>query len=154
MEKESYMDLALQLARKALKKGDIPIGAVIADKDGNIIGKGYNQKEKNNNAVHHAEIIAINEACKKRKSWRLEDCIIYSTLEPCLMCVGAILQSRMAHIVFGLKSSKFGCVESLYNLTIDKKFNHNTTYSCEFSEESRELLQSFFIKIRNENNMV
>lgn len=154
MNNEKYMKIALSLAKKAFKNGDIPIGAIVVDKNGVILGKGYNRKEKDKNALNHAEIIAIKQACKKIDSWRLEECTIYSTLEPCLMCVGAILQARINHIVFGLASNKFGCVESLYNLSIDKKFNHCSDYTHQPLPESKELLQTFFNQLRNQNDMV
>lgn len=149
MKKQNYMEIALKLAKKASNNGDVPIGAIIVDENNNIIGKGFNKKEKNNDPTQHAEIIAIKKACKKIGNWRLLNCTIYTTLEPCLMCVGALLQTRIKHIVFALKDSKFGCVESLYNLTLDKRFNHRSEYTYSLNLESKKMLQTFFGEIRN-----
>lgn len=149
MKKQNYMEIALKLAKKAAINGDVPIGAIIVDENDNIIGRGFNKKEKDKDPTQHAEIIAIKKACKKINNWRLLNCTIYTTLEPCLMCVGALLQTRIKHIVFGLKDSKFGCVESLYNLTLDKRFNHRSEYTYSLNLDSKEMLQSFFGEIRN-----
>lgn len=153
-EHKKYMKIALDLAKKAIVNGDIPIGAVIVDKNGNILGRGYNRKEKENNPIKHAEIIAISKACKKVGRWRLENCTIYSTLEPCLMCLGAILHARINWIVFGLTSEKFGCVQTLDKLRTTKNFDHSIGYSYEPSVDSKELLQAFFGKLRNQNDMI
>ncbi|WJG69196.1 nucleoside deaminase [Spiroplasma ixodetis] len=149
MKKQNYMEIALKLAKKAAINGDVPIGAIIVDENDNIIGRGFNKKEKDKDPTQHAEIIAIKKACKKNNNWRLLNCTIYTTLEPCLMCVGALLQTRIKHIVFALKDSKFGCVESLYSLTLDKRFNHRSEYTYSLNLDSKEMLQSFFGEIRN-----
>lgn len=154
MNNKEYMKIALLLAKKAVKNGDVPVGAIIVDQDGNILGKGYNKKEKDQDPTKHAEIIAISKACKKVGSWRLENCVIYSTLEPCLMCLGAILQTRINLIVFGLASEKFGCVMKLDKLRADKNFNHSINYTYELTLDSKEMLQAFFSKLRHQNDMI
>lgn len=102
---EYYMNLAIKEAQKALKIGEMPVGAVIV-KNNKVIGKGYNKKEKNKNALMHAEIIAIQKACKKNKDWRLNECEIYVTMEPCVMCMGAIVESRIKKIYCGVQNNK------------------------------------------------
>jgi len=117
-----YMEMALEEAKKAYKNGDVPVGAVIV-KDNKIISKAYNKKEKNNVSVYHAEILAIIKACKKLKTWRLDGCSLYVTLEPCLMCSGAIIHSRISKVYFATKNEKFGYVSSIDSL-LNKKNNH------------------------------
>lgn len=111
---EEYIRIAVQLAQRASQKGDFPVGALIVKND-KIISKAYNTKERKKNAVHHAEILAISKACKKLKTWHLEDCILYCSLEPCMMCVGAIVQSRIKRIVYSNCNENFGAVESNKN---------------------------------------
>lgn len=154
MNNQKYMNIALSLAKKAEINGDIPVGAIVVDRDGNIIGKGYNKKEKDQDSIKHAEIIAISNACKKIASWRLEDCVIYSTLEPCLMCLGAILESRISSIVFGLVSEKFGSIKLLDKLKNNQVLNHSVNYTYDLTLFSREMLQSFFNKLRNQNDII
>ena len=113
-----YIEILTKLAQKAAKKGDVPVSAIIVQ-NGKILSKAYNQKEKNNNAVLHAEILAISKACKKKKSWHLDDCEIYCTMEPCMMCCGAIIQSRIKKVYYLLKNEKFGCTEMLKNSKIE-----------------------------------
>lgn len=149
MKNQKYMEMALKLAKKASVNGDVPVGAIIVDENGKIIGRGFNKKEKDQDPTQHAEIIAIKKACKKFSNWRLINCTIYTTLEPCLMCVGALLQTRIKHIVFALKDVKFGCVDSLYNLTLDKRFNHRSDYTYSLNLDSKKMIQKFFGKIRN-----
>ena len=108
MKDREYMNLALALARKAGEKGDVPVGAVIVRRD-KIIGQGYNKREEKKNALLHAEICAINEACEALSSWRLTDAVMYVTLEPCPMCAGAIINSRIGRVVFGAYDEKGGC---------------------------------------------
>lgn len=138
------MKEALKEAEKSYKKGDVPVGAIIV-KNNKIIARAHNQKEKNKIATKHAEIIAIEKACKKIKNWRLEECTLYVTLEPCLMCAGAILQSRIKKLVYATESEKFGFVSSIENILNNKKNNHNVEITkgiC--NEESRELMVNFF----------
>ena len=130
------MNIALKEAIKAYKKGDVPIGAVIV-KNGKIISKAYNKKEKNKNAIKHAEIIAIEKACKKLKTWHLETCEIYITMEPCMMCAGAILQSRIKKIYYSIKNEKYG-----FSTMINDKNIKIKAGLCK--DESLKLLQNFF----------
>lgn len=154
MSNKKYMKVAVNLAKKALKNNDIPVGAVVVDQKGVIIGRGYNRKEKDQNPFHHAEVIAIQRACKKQNSWRLENCVIYSTLEPCLMCLGAILQARITWIVFGLESEKFGSIKTLDKLKIKENFNRSVGYTYEPTSDSKEMLQAFFNQLRTQNGMI
>ncbi|MBO5204281.1 MAG: tRNA adenosine(34) deaminase TadA [Clostridia bacterium] len=140
---ERYMKEALVLAETAYAAGEIPVGAIVV-KNGEIIGRGYNLREKNKSAVSHAEIIAIEEACKRLGGWRLSDCTLYVTLEPCPMCAGAIVNSRIKRVVFGCKDSVAGCCGSIINLNC-YPFNHAFVISdgvCE--DECKSLLKKFF----------
>ena len=135
---EKYMKIALKEAQKAYKKGEVPVGAVII-KDNKVIAKAYNQKENKQNAVMHAEILAINKACKKIKTWHLENCILYTTLEPCMMCSGAIIQSRINEIYYATKNENFGASNYI------KKYNKKIKiYSGILEKESIEILKKFF----------
>lgn len=135
---EKYMKLALKEAKKALKYNEVPVGAVIV-KNNKVISKAYNLKEKKKNVIKHAEVIAISKACKKMKNWRLDDCIIYTTMEPCMMCCGAIQQSRIKKIVYGTPNENYGFTNNLSNIKIISQI-------CE--KECRDLVQSFFKKRR------
>lgn len=135
---EYYMNIAIKEAKKAYKYEEVPVGTVIVQNN-KIIAKAYNKKEKTKNVIKHAEIIAISRACKKIKNWRLEDCTIYVTMEPCMMCSGAIEQSRIKKIVYGVKNENYGSTDQLKNVEIISQV-------CE--KECRELLQSFFKKRR------
>lgn len=104
-----FIKLLLKLAKKAYKKGDVPVSAIIV-KDNKIISRAFNKKEKNKNAIDHAEVIAIKKACKKLKTWHLDDCILYTTMEPCMMCSGAIYQSRIKNIIYFVENEKFGFI--------------------------------------------
>jgi tRNA(adenine34) deaminase len=138
------MKEALNEAKKSYKNGDVPVGAVIV-KDEKIIAKAHNQKERKKIATKHAEMLAINQACKRLKTWRLEDCTLYVTLEPCLMCAGAILQSRIKKLVYATDSEKFGFVTSIENILNNKRNNHNVEIIKDICKaESQELLVSFF----------
>ena len=141
---EKYMLVALEEAKKSLKTNDVPVGAVVVQ-NGKIIGKGHNQKEWKNNATKHAEIIAIERACRHLKSWRLNKCTLYTTLEPCMMCCGAIIQSRIEKIVYATINPKFGYVESVGKILSNEKNNHRVIIDkgiCE--EEATKLLKNFF----------
>lgn len=141
---EIFMNEALKQAKRAYYYDDVPIGAVIVKND-RIISKAYNKKEKNNIVTEHAEILAINKACKKLNNWRLNDCTIYITLEPCLMCIGAILQSRIGRIVYGASNGNFGFTNAISeNLDqFEKKYNLEITSGL-YADKSRFLLQQFF----------
>lgn len=144
-----YMKLALKEAKKSLKYDDVPIGAVIV-KNGKIIAKAHNMKEKTSIATKHAEIIAIEKACRKIKSWYLNDCTLYVTVEPCLMCCGAIIQSRIKRLVYATKNEKFGYVESIENIFNNKKNNHTVIIDKGMYEnDAKELIQKFFKKKRD-----
>ena len=118
-----YMNIAYKEALKALKEDEVPIGAIIV-KDNKIIAKAHNKKEHSNMAIYHAEILAINKANKKLKSWHLDNCVMYVTLEPCVMCAGAIIQSRIKKVVYGAKSYQDGAIESACKIYDVKGFNH------------------------------
>ncbi|MFS0577524.1 tRNA adenosine(34) deaminase TadA [Sporosarcina sp. 179-K 3D1 HS] len=144
----SFMRLAIEEAKKAKKLGEVPIGAVIIH-DGNVIAQAHNLRETSQNAVTHAELSAIQEACQKLGSWRLEQTTLYVTLEPCPMCAGAILQSRIPRVVYGARDPKGGCVDSLYRLLNDPRFNHECDVTeGVLAEECGEMLSAFFKAIR------
>ncbi len=149
MENEQYfMNYAILEAKKAYKKMEVPVGAIIV-KDNKIISRGYNQKESKNNSLKHAEVIAIEKACKKLNSWRLLDCEMYVTLEPCAMCAGAIIQSRIKKVHIGAMDKKTGCCGSVFNLFEDYKFNHHVNVETGIcNEECEEILKKFFKELR------
>ena len=141
---ESWMNLALIEARKAFRNKEIPIGAIIVI-DNKIIGKGYNQVELLKDATAHAEIIAITSASNTLSDWRLNECDIYVTLEPCAMCAGAIIKSRIKNVFFGAYNNSDGCVSTLYNLCNDSRFNHQSgIQGSVLEQECSYLLTSFF----------
>ena len=144
---KKYMQHALDLAKKAAANGEIPVGAVIV-KDNEIIGIGMNTREKDQNALGHAEINAINEACKKLGSWRLDDCEIYVTMEPCPMCAGAILNARIPTVVFGCYDLKMGSFDSVVNLASLKYDFKPEIYGGIMEEESTALVKEFFKNLR------
>ena len=138
------MKKALAQAQLAASKDEVPIGCVIVYKD-KILSRAYNQREKKKSSLAHAEILAIEKACKKLGSWRLEDCTLYVTLEPCPMCTGAIIQSRIPRVVFGAYDPKGGCMGSCTNLLEVKGFNHYPTIEGGIlQEECASLLKAFF----------
>ena len=141
--KEEFMKVAIEQAKIAEKKGEIPIGAVIVN-NGKIIAKAFNNREKTNCAINHAEILAIKKACKKMKSWRLENCEIYVTLEPCLMCLGAILNARIKSLYFGAKDNKSQNKEFL--LSKNNSLNHNLFVESGILEEECSSLLKIFLK--------
>ena len=141
---ESWMNLALIEARQAFRNKEIPIGAIII-KDNKIIGKGYNQVELLKDSTAHAEMIAITSACNTLNDWRLNECDIYVTLEPCAMCAGAIIKSRLRNVFFGSYNNYDGCVSSIYNLCNDSRFNHQSgVQGGILNQECSYLLTSFF----------
>ena len=147
MNDAEYIKKALELARKAAGIGEIPVGAVIV-KDGVIIGEGYNLRESHSSAISHAEVIAIEEACRRIGSWRLSGATLYVTLEPCPMCTGAIINSRIDRVVFGAKDSAAGCCGSLIDLS-SYPFNHSfKTDGGVCAEECLAVLKEFFEKRR------
>ncbi|MGH7793963.1 MAG: tRNA adenosine(34) deaminase TadA [Candidatus Binatia bacterium] len=144
----AYMKLALAAAREGASKGEVPVGAVVVAA-GEIVGTGYNRREERQNPLGHAEIIAIEEASARLRSWRLDSCDIYVTLEPCLMCTGAILQTRMRRLVFACLDPKAGAVESLYRLCEDHRLNHQLPVtSGVLAQDSSAMLADFFTCLR------
>ena len=142
------MQEAIKEAKKAYRKNEVPIGAVIVYKN-KIIARGYNLRERKKNSLLHAEIIAISKACKKLKTWRLDECDLYVTLEPCPMCSGAIIQSRIKNIFFGAKDPKSGCIKSKVQLFEPGLFNHNVNVTGGLLEsECGQLLKDFFSELR------
>ena len=146
---EKYMNIALEEAYKSYEKEDVPVGAVVVYEN-EIIARAHNCKEQNKNAVEHAEILAISQACQKLNTWHLEECTIYVTLEPCLMCAGALIQSRIGKLVFATENEKFGYVGSISNVLNNKSNNHHPIIIngiCK--EKSQKLLKEFFKDKRN-----
>lgn len=145
---EFFMKAALREAEKAASEGEVPIGCVIV-KDDTIIARGRNAREKKKNALLHAETVAIDKACKKLGGWRLWQCEMYVTLEPCPMCCGAIINSRIRKVTIAAKDPKAGAMGSVVDLT-SFPFNHKPEISFGLmEEESRSLLKSFFLRLRN-----
>lgn len=145
---ERYMREALKQARKAYRLGEVPIGCVIVYED-KIIARGYNRRNTDKNTLAHAEITAIRRASQKLGDWRLEGCTIYITLEPCQMCSGAIIQSRISRVVMGCMNPKAGCGGSILNLLQMKEFNHQAEVTRGVLEEPcSELLKTFFRELR------
>ena len=145
---EMYMHEALFEARQAASKGEVPIGAVIV-RDGVIIARGHNLKELGRNAQLHAEMIALEKASKYLNSWRLTGCTLYVTIEPCLMCAGAIYQSRITRVVYGSKDMKAGAFGSLYDLSQDIRINHRVQLeNGVLSDEAAQIMSEFFLKLR------
>ena len=147
MKYEEYMSEALKLAYKSLQENEVPVGAVVV-KDDKIIGRGRNRREKLNNALSHAEIEAINDACNTLGSWRLEDCDLYVTLEPCPMCAGAIINARINKVVYGAKDINGGAVSSVISM-FDLDFNHRPkVVTSVLEKECSEILTDFFKLLR------
>ena len=145
----NFMNEALKLAKKAYNKQEVPIGAVIV-KNNKIISKGFNNREKTQQAINHAEIIAIKKASKKLHSWRLDDCEMYVTLEPCSMCAGAILNARIKTVHIACLDDKHGAVVSKYNLLSDGTLNHKTNIIVgSHEQEAKKLIKLFFKNLRN-----
>jgi len=142
---DELMGLALALARSASFEGDVPVGAVIIDRDGTVIGRGRNVRERDGDPTGHAEIVAIREAATARGQWRLEGCTLVVTLEPCTMCAGAIVASRLDRLVFGAFDHKAGAVGSLWDVVRDRRLNHRPeVVSGVRAEEAAVILRDFF----------
>lgn len=145
---EKYMREALKQAKKAYDKGETPIGCVIV-REGKIIARGYNRRKEKGNTLAHAEISAINKASRVAGDWRLEDCTMYVTLEPCPMCAGAIVQARIPKVVIGCMNPKAGCAGSVLNLLDEPGFNHQVeVVTGVLGEECSELMRGFFRELR------
>ena len=148
-----YMKAALKQAEKALALGEVPIGAVIVE-NGRIIGRGYNRRNTDHTTLAHAEITAIRKANRKVGDWRLEGCTLYVTLEPCQMCAGALVQSRIDRVVIGAPSYKSGCGGTLLNSLQNEEFNHQVEMTTGvMQEECTQILQKFFKELRVQNKM-
>jgi len=149
----AFMSLAFSEARLAAGAGEIPVGAVVVC-GGEVIGRGHNRREARQDPTAHAEVLALQGAASYRKSWRLEDCSLYVTLEPCLMCVGAILQARIARLIFGCLDPKAGAVESLYRLCEDSRLNHTLPVTRGVMEsECGAILTEFFADLRKKKSI-
>ncbi len=143
-----YMKAALKQAEKAYALGEVPIGCVIVHED-RIIGRGYNRRNTDKNTLAHAEITAINKASRKLGDWRLEDCVLYVTLEPCQMCSGAIVQARIPEVVIGCMNPKAGCAGSILNVLQMPEFNHQVQIiKGVMEEECSQMLTRFFKELR------
>lgn len=148
MDYEKYMDMALEQAQIAYESNEVPIGCVIIYED-KVIGKGANMRVTKGNVLAHAEIIAIDKACGYMEDWRLENCTLFVTVEPCPMCAGAILQARIKEVVFGTRNPKAGCAGSIYNILQDNRFNHQTEIvEGVRQEECAKLMKDFFKRFR------
>ena len=146
---EKFMRLAIEQAEIAGRLGEVPIGAVITDSSGKVISSGYNLRETSNDPTAHAEVVAIKKASRNMNSWRLEGCTLYVTVEPCVMCIGAIVLSRINRLVFGTRDPKAGAVLSLYKIGTDDTLNHKV--DCTegvYAQECSSLLREFFAALR------
>lgn len=149
LKKEKFMKEAIKQAKKAYDKEEIPVGAVIV-KDGKIIARGYNKKEEKKDTTQHAEIIAIQKASRKIGAWRLQDCEMYVTLEPCAMCAGALIQARLKRVYIGTMDPKTGACGSVLNLLEDYKFNHKVEVETNIMQkECEKILKDFFKYLRS-----
>ena len=143
-ERESYMSLALALAREAAEHGEVPVGAVVVDAEGRVIGSGRNRREETGDATAHAELEAIREACRALGDWRLEGCALYVTLEPCPMCVGAIINARVPVVVYGAREALSGSCGSVIDLFFERYGHRPAVYAGVMAEECAALLRAFF----------
>lgn len=143
------MKLAFAQAEKAEEQGEVPIGAIVVDADGEVIGEGYNRRELDEDSTQHAEMIAIRQACKKLGSWRLIDCSLFVTLEPCPMCAGAIINSRVKEVYYGAFDPKAGAAGSVVDLFKVEKFNHHPqVFGGLYQPQAAQMLKDFFRNIR------
>lgn len=147
-DQERFMKEAIRQAKKARALEEVPIGCVIVH-DGQVIGRGYNRRNTDKSTLAHAEITAIKRASKKLGDWRLEDCTLYVTLEPCQMCAGAIVQARISEVMIGCMNPKAGCAGSIYNLLQEPAFNHQVSlFKGVLEEECSQMLKDFFRSLR------
>ena len=147
MQDEAFMLEALRLAETAAEEGEVPVGAVVV-RDGKIVGRGRNHRETHKNALSHAELEAINDACKTLGGWRLFDCTLYVTLEPCPMCAGAIINARIPVVVYGAKEPNFGSCGSVLNLFEERYGHHPAIYGGVLSDDCADVLRAFFGGLR------
>jgi tRNA(adenine34) deaminase len=148
MDDKYYMDIALEEAQKAFEEGEVPIGAVVVDDLGKVISKAHNRRENDKNATYHAELMAIDSACKALGGWRLPMCTLYVTLEPCVMCAGAIVNSRIRKVFYGAKDPKQGAFGGLFDLNTMGLCHKPKTESGLMEKQATELLNSFFENLR------
>ena len=149
----SFMKLALQQARHASQRGEVPVGAVVVH-DGQIVGRAYNRREEMQSPLAHAEILALDAASQELGHWRLTNCDLYVTLEPCIMCAGAILQGRLRRLIFGCLDPKAGAVRSLYRLCEDQRLNHQVPATTGvLAEECATVLSDFFSSLREQKRI-
>jgi tRNA(adenine34) deaminase len=149
----SFMNLALQLAHHASQRGEVPVGAVVVHNN-QIVGSGYNRREELQSPIAHAEILALDEAARKLGYWRLTECDLYVTLEPCIMCAGAVLQGRLRRLIFGCLDPKAGAVISLYRLCDDRRLNHQIPHAAGvLAEECATILGKFFSSLREQKRI-
>ena len=146
-EQEKYMKAALKLAHKAAEEGEVPVGAVVVC-DGKIVGRGRNRRETKKNALHHAEIEAIEKACRKLGGWRLHRCDLYVTLEPCPMCAGAIINALGPVVVYGAREPNFGSCGSVLNLFEERYGHHPAIYGGVLADDCADVLRAFFSGLR------
>ncbi|MFK8137865.1 MAG: tRNA adenosine(34) deaminase TadA [Bdellovibrionales bacterium] len=145
-----WMNHCLDLAKEAKGMGEVPVGAIIVHKD-RIVGQAFNRKEIDQNPIAHAELLAIQEASRNLGRWRLSNCTLYVTLEPCIMCTGAIIQSRVERVVYGTPDAKAGAIESVYKVFEDNKLNHKAEVVSGVSKEpSSKILKEFFSELREQ----
>ena len=152
---EKYMKQAIKQAKKAYAIDEVPIGCIIVrDEDGKVIARGYNRRNTDKNTLSHAELNAIRKASKKLGDWRLEECTLYVTLEPCQMCSGAIVQARIPRVVVGCMNPKAGCAGSILNLLQVEAFNHQAELTTGvLEEECSQMMKSFFKELRKKQKM-
>lgn len=152
---EKYMRMALREAIKAYQQGEIPIGAVLVNNEnGTVVATGYNLRERTMDATAHAEMEAIRNGCQALKRWRLSGCTLYVTIEPCAMCAGALVNSRIDRLVYGSNESKFGAVESIFNVVNHKILNHRMEVTAGvLDDECRQLMKNFFHMRRLQNKL-
>lgn len=148
-DKEKFMKLAFAEAKKAEEQGEVPIGAIVVGPEGKVIGEGYNRRELDEDSTQHAEMMAIRHACQNLGSWRLIDCSLFVTLEPCPMCAGAIINSRIKDVYYGAFDPKAGAAGSVVDLFKVEKFNHHPqVYGGLYQPQAAQMLKDFFRNIR------
>ena len=148
MNREEAMRLAIAQAKEAAAAGEVPVGCVVLDRDGNVLGAGRNRREETHRADAHAEMEAIRQACDALGTWRLEDCTLVVTLEPCPMCAGAIVNARVGTVVYGAKEPNFGSCGSVINLFEERYGHHPAVYGGVLADECAALLSDFFAGLR------
>lgn len=149
------MDLAFSQAKIAEDQGEVPIGAIVVDPEGNVIGTGYNRRELDEDSTQHAEMMAIRQACAKLESWRLVGCSLFVTLEPCPMCAGAIINSRVKEVYYGAFDPKAGAAGSVVDLFKVEKFNHHPqVFGGLYQQKASQMLKDFFKKIRKKQKQL